>query len=291
MIKKCLNLLFKLFFLLCIFLSIGIAYVLIWNKHHNSALMSYKQVKSILTPIVSSPIDQKNNQKVVYVNGYATTNDQLLDDVIGLSVNALSYSRKVFMYQWEEQVKKVGADRAIANYHYQTTWSENLIASDDFYFKNGHENPKTKPLDSKKYYATEVNLGDFILSNVLIKKIQPNQEMALTNISFDKLEKKLGQKLFAVNSGHMLCTGDINKPHVGDICIEVNVAYPQEISVIAQQFDGKLQPYMSPAGEEIFVIDFGQKKPDVMIDAVIDDYDFHSPLKPLKILLRNITGF
>ncbi len=291
MINKAFKFFLKLFILLSVFIVLGTAFFLIWNKHHNSEIWAFKQVQSILVELPAAPIDAVNNSKAVYVSGDVTTNDLLIDSLVDVKVNAIRLSRRVFMYQWDEQISNKNLSADASHYHYQKIWSEELIDSSDFHFKNGHENPTDKLLNSKDFYANQAKVGDFLLSKSLIKSIKFSDKIALSDTNLTALEQKLKRTVTRVNSGTMLCTGDVTKPQVGDICIEMTVVRPQLMSIIGQQFNGKIRPYPSPTDVRVSIIEPGQKNPAQMIDSALKAYEWHSPAPSFKMLIRQTLGF
>ena len=84
-------------------LIIAAFFVVFWNEGHGlRTAQSLEQAQKVLVSVPNSPIDSKNDNKVVYFSGLATTNDVLADSLFGISEKAIKLERKVEMYQWEE---------------------------------------------------------------------------------------------------------------------------------------------------------------------------------------------
>ena len=73
-------------------------------------------------------IDPEMNGRLVHATGKAETDDVLVDDVFGVSVNAISLKRNVEMYQWVEEShttekKKLGGKlEKTTTYTYKKDW-------------------------------------------------------------------------------------------------------------------------------------------------------------------------
>ena len=162
----------------------GIA-LLFWNEgrtvHRTKALAEgYSSVVSV----DSAAIDPANEGKLVHLTGTAKTAETLSDPDFSVSVPAILLARDVEMYQWSENAssetkKKIGGGtETVTTYTYEKTWAPFLIDSSAFK-ESGHENPAAMPYQSADWYAKNVTLGPFTLSESLIKRIGPEEDYSL----------------------------------------------------------------------------------------------------------------
>ena len=111
----------------------------------------------------------ENAGKLVHLTGAATTPSVLVDDVFGVSTNALALRRRVEMYQWEEteketEKKKIGGSvDTVIEYGYRKVWSDEPIDSSSFKEPAGHENPSFWQAESAESFAEPVFAGAFRL--------------------------------------------------------------------------------------------------------------------------------
>jgi hypothetical protein len=283
-----------------IFLGIALiiaAIVLIfWNESNSlHTAQSLEQAQSEVIPIALRPIDPANNLKVVFLTGVAWTTDRLTDPS-GVTVIAISLTRKVEMYQWKETVDTKtesqlgGSEKEIKTYSYNKTWSESLIDSSSFKTPDGHQNPGAMPVQSKTHYANTVTLGHFMLPYSLISKITISKPVSFGDINTQTVTQVLKKPAQLIDN--VLYLGqDPQNPQPGDLRISMSAIYPQEVSIVAQQIDNTFQPYMAPAGEPVLLLESGKKSPDQMFDNAKSENSSIAWILRLISLLMMIGGF
>ncbi|CEG58107.1 TMEM43 family protein [Legionella fallonii] len=253
-------------------LIIGAIVLIFWNEGHSlHTAQSLEQTRKAVTPVAKAPINNQNNLKVVYLSGLATTNDKLVDPLLGITVTAINLDRKVEMYQWQEHSetkteKQIGgSEKQTKTYTYNKVWSNHLIDSSTFHDQAGHQNPTSMSIQSQLQYATKVTLGDFILPGELIRQINVSQPVNLAQVNQESL-KSQSNKPVQLSNSELYLGQNSQTPETGDLRIAVTAAYPQDVSIIAQQTGNTLQPYHAPAGEDIMLLSTGQHSSDQMID-------------------------
>ncbi|KTD35324.1 hypothetical protein Lmor_0771 [Legionella moravica] len=258
--------------LLGIGLIIGAIVLIFWNERHSlHTAQSLEQAHKILISVPASPINNQNNLKVVYLSGLATTHDQLKDTLLDVTVNAINLYRQVEMYQWEEKTETKtesqmgGSEKQTKTYSYNKIWSSNLINSAQFKNPQGHQNPESMPFQSFKQYAKSVTLGDFILPEELIHQININEPVDLSRVNKESLKSHYNKPVQLLNN-ELYLGENPDTPQPGDIRINLTAAYPQTVSIIAQQNGTTLQAYQAPAGESVFLLTTGQHSSDQMIE-------------------------
>ena len=228
-------------------------FVIFWNEGHGlRTAQSLEQAQKVLISVPNSPVDPKNDNKVVYFTGLATTNDILTDPLFGISEKAIKLERKVEMYQWEEnsdtqtETQMGGSEKEITNYTYAQTWSDKLINSSGFKDQTGHQNPAAMPIQSKHNHAPNVTIGDFHLPAGLVTQISGETAVDLSKIDTAALQNKVNKPVKHVGEG-LYVGADPQAPQIGDLRINLFVVFPQNVSVIGQQINNTCLLYTSPS--------------------------------------------
>ncbi|STX27645.1 Protein of uncharacterised function (DUF1625) [Legionella beliardensis] len=279
------------------FVLIGVAiYLIFWNERHGfNMAQSLAEVKKTLISVPASPIDNKNNLRVVYLTGLATTTEQLKDSLLDIQLTAIALIRTVEMYQWQEEEKTRtekqlgGSERTVKTYTYKKIWSENLINSSQFK-ETTYQNPTTMPAKSQHQMSSHVTLGDFTLPPSLIEKITLTTPVDLSKINVDKLGAQFNKPVKLTND-ELYIGQNSQTPQVGDLKISVAAVLPQQVSIIAQQTGTTLQPYQAAAGEEVLLLSPGQESTDSMIKKAQDENRMITWVLRFVTLLMMISGF
>lgn len=278
-------------------LIIAAIVLLFWNERNAlHTAQSLEQAQKVLVSVPNTPINPQNNLKVVYLNGLANTEDVLEDSVLDLKVNAINLSRHVKMYQWQEksQTKSEselgGSEKKTTTYSYQKVWSSHLIDSSKFKTQEGHQNPGSMPIESEEQYAETVNVGDFLLPESLIAEIDVSKPVDLSKVDKTALKDEF-EKPVKMTNNELYIGKDQNTPSIGDIRINVTAVYPQNVSVIGQQIDDTLAPYLAPAGESVLLLSTGILSPDLMIKEALSENNILAWVFRVASLLMLITGF
>ena len=145
------------------------SFVVLWlNEGNNVAqLKKADYMGKNAVEISAQNIDRANDNKLVQVSGKAETTETLTDKIITVP-NTFALSRKVEMYQWEENVKTEkndnmgGSTTETKTYTYEKVWSDHEINSDNFK-KTSYSNPKFT-IKSEDVYAQTGKLGEFNLT-------------------------------------------------------------------------------------------------------------------------------
>jgi hypothetical protein len=278
-------------------LIIGAIALIFWNERHSlHTAQSLEQAHKVLISIPNAPINNQNNLKVVYLSGLATTNDKLEDSTLGVTVNAINLNRQVEMYQWQEKTETKtesqmgGSEKQTKTYTYNMTWSSSLINSGNFKNPAGHQNPEKMPMQSLQQYAKTVTLGDFSLPDELVRQINVSEPVDLSSINKEALKSQYNKSVNLVNN-ELYLGQDSQNPQPGDIRINLTAAYPQIVSIIAQQTGKTLQAFVAPAGESVFLLSTGQQSADQMIEQAQSQNKMMAWILRLVSLLMLIGGF
>lgn len=198
-----------------------VSFVLLWWNEGNSVKVytGLKEGKSSVVEVKDKPVDKSNNEKLVYINGKATSSDKVMDPTTGVFSKGLLLERKVEMYQWKENVKEEskehvgGSEEITKTYSYERVWSDQTINSSEFERKAGHENPSEMPIKSEKFVDTNAKLGDFKLNQPILDKINFKKEVAPTGFSFDRSPE-------ASVNGNYIYTKTAPNPEMSDPNVE-----------------------------------------------------------------------
>lgn len=256
-------------------LIVGAFILIFWNESHGLHMAeSLQEAERVLIHVPISPIKEQNNLRVVYFTGTATTNDVLQDTLLEISEKSIKLARKVEMYQWQEEVESHteknlgGSETEVKTYQYKPVWSDKWIDSSRFKDAAAHKNPAVMPVRSKTVYANKVTVGDFLLPKDLVRSISGDTSMDIKKINLESLAKKLHKPVTITEDGLYAGT-DTQSPNIGDLKIRVFVIMPQEVSVIAQQINHTLQPYVAHAGQRVSLIETGEVSAPLMIQNAI----------------------
>lgn len=278
-------------------LIIGAIVLIFWNEGHSlHTAQSLEQTRKSLVSVPDAPINTQNNLKAIYLSGLATTKDTLTDTVLGINENAISLTRKVEMYQWKETIETKtekqlgGSEKQIKTYSYNKIWSASLIDSSKFKDQEGHQNPATMPLSSQQQYAKNVTLGDFVLPDTLIQQIDLSKPIDLASVNKESLKTRFNKPIHLIKNKLYIGQND-QMPQTGDLRISLSAAYPQDVSIIAQQTGNTLQPYIPPSGESIMLLSTGHHSSDQMIDEAKSQNRMLAWILRLVSLLMLIGGF
>lgn len=234
--------------------AIGV-WLIAWNE--GRAVKTAKGLQEGATSVVAAEagtIEKANEGRLVHLSGLATSSERLQDDLFGIEVQALKLRRQAEMYQWQENTssqtrnKIGGGTETVTTYDYEKTWSDKVIPSADFKEGYGHRNPATMSITSPTRVAKEITVGEFKLGPGLISQVGQFEPLPLP------AELPEG---WIIRDGKAFKAADPANPQVGDLRVQFSVAPPAEVSVIALQHGGKLEPYLTQTGTSIEMLSHG----------------------------------
>lgn len=210
--------------------------------------------------IAADKVVPANEGKLVHLSGEAATNETLSDPQLGISVQALRLVREVEVRQWKEtkSEKKQGKDKVVT-YSYEQIWSTKKPASSIAFHEKTKINPGGKPYEDAHYNATEARLGAFALTSSQIDKVPADEALPITEEMLAKIPEDLKGQARPTQDGLLYVGGNADDPKVGDCRIRYKVAKPQTLSVIAKQEGNRLIPFPVEGGQDINLVERGQK--------------------------------
>jgi hypothetical protein len=247
------------------FIAILIAIVLLWWNEGNSVreIKKVKEGKAALVEISSESVNPDNEGNLVHLFGFATTNDTLTDPRFGIEVNAIKLERVVEMYQYKENKKTEekdnlgGSTTVTETFTYEEVWSSSLINSDNFY-ESWRKNPKAFENKAEKWNANNVTLDAFKLSEGIINSMSGFEALPVNPELADSNQN------FQITQGLIYYGYDAKFPEIGDERISYRVLYPQDVSIIAQQFGQTFKPFKTKVGKDIQLVMRGNLTADEM---------------------------
>lgn len=268
--------------------------LLFWNE--GRAVKRHKALKEgagIVVSCSSGEVDAANEGKLVHMTGKADTDAVLADGLFGVSANALKMKRAVQMYQWKETssgktTKKLGgASETVTTYKYSKAWSSKVIDSADFKEPTGHQNPGAFPCEPTAQTAAAITLGAFTLPQSLAEMIN----------AFEPLPMAGGTNLAAgfegkarLHNGEFYIGADPAAPQIGDARVAFSVVRPLQVSVIARQKGGTLEPYPTKSGGVIELLREGVHSAEAMFAAANEENSMLTWLLRLAGFLVMLVG-
>lgn len=234
--------------------AIGV-WLIAWNE--GRAVKTAKGLQEGAASVVSveaGSLDKTNEGRLVHLIGLATSPELLKDDLFGIEVQALKLRRQAEMYQWREKTssksrtKVGGGTETVTTYDYEKIWSDKVIPSGDFKESDGHRNPSTMTVTSPTRVAKEITVGEFKLGPGLTSQVGQFEPLPLP------AELPEG---WTLADGKAFKSADPANPQVGDLRVQYTIAPPVEVSVIAVQRGGKLEPYLTKTGTSIEMLNHG----------------------------------
>lgn len=212
----------------------------------NEALKNYKDVKS-------TKIDSKNDGKVIATTGKIDlSNSAEVEDVkFGISIKAAKLQRIVEMYQWDQKCETDEDDKEKCTY--EKEWSDSVIDSSEFK-KEGHENPSSMKLEGNEFIASEVKVGEYVLSERLIGQLSYNKTYTNEQLT-DQYKNNVDG--FVVNEKYITNSEDVNEPKIGDLRISYKYASDGEVSLLGVQDENSLKAFTGKKGKSILVLKRG----------------------------------
>lgn len=217
-------------------------------------------------------VDLEHDGKLVHATGRVETDFSFTDPVFGVGARALQFMRKVEIHQWEESAKSEtrnktgGGTETVTTYTYDKVWQEDLIDSSKFRERTGHENPKSPAYASKTWTSSYGAFGEYQLDEGQVAEIGAPERIAITTGLPASLEGK------AILEGDYIYVGGAPAdPQVGALRVSFYEIPEQVISIIAQQSEYDLVPFVTSNGEHLHIIRDGKHSAESMFQTAMDN--------------------
>ncbi len=277
---------------LSLLLTLGIALLLIFGsglysmeKHFATQSKSLSELEETAVPMKNiTQVDAALNNKLIYAQGPAKTNDNLIDDRFGINVKGLGLVYNVYFYQDVDTGEGFEVD-----------WISNpdMYLNPQDYDINAHIFDE---LTGKTVYVKDATLGAYTIDPTLLQglhdatpmelRITPAQLEALHEAMYaagkkalyipdsiemyDKAKKdmKNPRMLAKIVDNEIYLGYDPKDPQLGDMRITFSVIPEQDVSVIALPEGNTLMPYKDSSNLSIPLI-VGRK---TSMSATIQEY-------------------
>ncbi len=254
----------------------GSCLLIAWNEYRTihrtqGLIQAEKVVVEVASPFEIVPEQQ---DRLVHVNGTATTDELLQDGHFEIGRKVLRLERLVDMFQWVERKEsktrdKIGGGKeTITTYDYQKKWHSDRVNSDQFEQPSGHANPQPH-YESKSIVTKEATLGAFRLRPTLVTNLNAWKDVPLEeSVVLGKLAEA-DRAHHKIEGGYLYYgneTPSTTDPKVGDQRIQFRMVEPMSVSLLSQQKGTGFEPFKTNNGETIESIVAGDVSAVKMFD-------------------------
>jgi hypothetical protein len=236
-------------------LFVAISFILLyWDEGRAvDAIAALDQAARQVVEIDAAAIDANAEGKPVHLTGLMETSAPARDPIFGVGGDGLlRLSRKVEMFQWEEEKstrshKSVGGSETTeTTYTYRKEWSDHPFDSSRFHETSGHRNPPM-PVESTMTNAGGVRLGAYRIAPDLLAEVT----------AFTPFEPETAPPGYQ-KIGEFLYRGrEIDDPAVGDLRVSFRAVPAQTMTVVAELAAGGLTPFHGANGYRIALASSG----------------------------------
>ena len=257
--------------------------LIFWNEGRAiKRTKALNEGQQVCVTVDNSQAVPENEGKLIHTSGSVKTAETLSDTMFGQTVsNALSFSRTVMMYQWQEHEKSEtkkktgGSTETKTTYTYTKEWVDHPVSSSSFEKEEGHENPTEWPVEGETWQVGNAQLGAFELSREQIEKAgkeEPFKPFVTNNIP---LPQGLDSAYVRTSEGFYRGTDpqSVNpgSPKIGDIKVAFEVTPVCAISMAGAQVGNTIAPYQTKFGTVLLQYNGTMTKEDIFAAAHRDN--------------------
>jgi len=279
--------------------------VLFWNEgNFVKTKKSLKDAEGVLVKVSDvSVVDPALNGKLIHATAFADTKETLVDGLFGVSETAISISRSVEYYQYEEKSSSQTRDRigggqeTITTYTYEKKWTSQPVNSERFNdpeYKSS--NFTLTKIESKLERAKEVTFGGYRLPPFIIGAISGSAPASanLTAEDIAQWEKVIAsggvrdataEQMVHVSGNTVYFGKSPSVPAIGDIRVSLTKTLPADISIIAKVNGSTFEEYVASNGRSVSQVAMGTVSSENMFAGA------HSSNKVWTWILRIIGIF
>ena len=259
-------------------LFIGATILLFWNEgDFVKTKKSLQEAEGVLVRVPDvSVVDPSLNGKLIHAFAFADTKETLTDGLFGVSETAISISRSVEYYQFEEKSssktkdKIGGGQETVTTYTYYKGWTSRPVESEKFndpVYQSS--NFVLTTVEAKSERAREVTFGGYRLPPFIISSISGSvpAHINLTDNERAQWEKVIAGSVAQTDttsmqmvhvSGNTVYFGKSpSTPNIGDIRVTLTKVMPADISIIAKVVGSTFEPYVSSNGKTVSQVSMG----------------------------------
>ena len=257
--------------------------LIFWNEGRAiKRTKALNEGQQVCITVDNSQAVPENEGKLIHTSGSVKTAETLSDTMFGQTVsNALSFSRTVMMYQWQEHEKSETKKKTGGNtetkttYTYTKEWVDHPVSSSSFEKEEGHENPTEWPVEGETWQVGNAQLGAFELSQEQIEKAgkeEPFKPFVTNNMP---LPQGLDSAYVRTSEGFYRGTDpqSVNpgSPKIGDIKVAFEVTPVCAISMAGAQVGNTIAPYQTKFGTVLLQYNGTMTKEDIFAAAHRDN--------------------
>ncbi len=242
--------------------------------------------------------DAANDGKLVHIAGDVKAEGTVADGRLGIMADgAVSLKRKVEMLQWREvarEVERTGSDGKTVKttvYDYEKAWSSSSIDSKNFKAASAPMNP-AMPIQGDTFIVASAKVGGFTVDGNDLYGLGNASPVKLSDTATEQVAAAVGdtRPMWLVNN-MFLSSADPDKPEIGDLRISYERGDLSRASVVAKQQGGKLVPYTTSNGRDLFLIQAGDASAaDMFKDAITGNTVLTWVLRAVGVMMMFI-GF
>jgi len=257
--------------------------MLFWNEgNYVKEKKAIGEAQSLTRSVSDVSInDGEYNGRLIHATAFAKTADTLVDNQFGFRVGAISLSRNVEFYQYEEssstQRRDVvgGAQEEVTTYSYNKKWVSRPINSGSFADPNyQRSNFVLADVETMSQYADYVSFGAYRLPPFMVRDIRGNVSVneILSEERIKHWEGVISNRGFTSKvsqSGNVVYFGkSAGQPEVGDVKVTFTHIPPsKEISIIGKVNHNTFEPFVAKNGRSFYKVSSGLVSAPQMFEA------------------------
>jgi hypothetical protein len=275
-------------------LLVGIClYGLFQNESRSVKTMrALTEVENECIQLHDASVRSENEGKLIAITGGNLTFTPVSDPDFRIQTNSFVLDRIVEMYQWRENARTTtrdlagGGQETTTEYTYEKVWSKDLINSANFNKNSStpsEQNPTAMRVTSTNFYANDVKLGEFNLTQDQLRELPTEPYMIPTGVELSRPWRLENNYITdAVNS---------TQPAIGDIRISYRHNPNRTASAIGQQQGSNIVPYISRNKTKISRIFSGSMRKIDMVDELRRENTFITWVLRIIFTILICTGF
>ena len=245
-----------------IILLIAGTILLWWNEGNNvKNIQTVKEATESVINVSSNTVDSVNDGKLICTNGdLQIVGGSLTDSTFSVNANTAKLKRIVEVYQWDEEEHSSNNRKT---YTYTKKWSSEKIDSSKFH-ESGYTNSTNIPYNTQSFYANDVYIGEYKLSQDQIRNLETDCSLMLNQ----ELNLPQGYRIYG---NYITNTSDIDNPNIGDIRITYVYNGYEKASVMAVQQGNSFVDYVSSNGKTINRVEEGLLNSNQIADKITEE--------------------
>ncbi|NTF17913.1 hypothetical protein G6L37_05820 [Agrobacterium rubi] len=209
-----------------------------WRGSHREGLIDHalrnaRQITTIDVP----PLE---NGELVIATDVPMPGARLTDPDLGFSVDGLSFSRDVQIYQWREVEETVNNQKT---YSYSKRWVDAPISS-SFFHDPRHENFGSLPFSDKTFRPQSYVFGDLKLDRSFASSFPASRKLEVTRELYDQMPSYFRQR-FSLVDGELFPN---REARIGDIRVTFSFVPSQQSTIVGAYSNGSIVPAKTDAG-------------------------------------------